>query len=116
MGVTAADAVEAAPGPATFVARTANTYDVPLARPSTVQLVAPVVVQDFPWGSDTTVNPVIGAPPLSAGATQDTVADPLPATAETPVAAPGVVRGITAPEGTDAAPLPAALRATTVNV
>src|SRR5438270_3988772 len=55
-------------------------------------------------------------PPVSPGALQPTVADPLPAVAETPVGGPGTVAGVTALDGPDAGPSPASLVATTVNV
>jgi hypothetical protein len=38
-----------------------------------------------------TVYPVITEPPIKVGAVQETVAEALPATAETPVGAPGTV-------------------------
>ncbi len=41
-GVTAAESVEAAPVPDTFVAVTLNVYEVPFVRPVTVQDVVPV--------------------------------------------------------------------------
>jgi hypothetical protein len=48
-GVTAFDALEAGPEPATFVARTVNVYDVPLVRPATTALVVdPETVADCP--------------------------------------------------------------------
>ena len=43
--VTDAEAVEAMLVPALLVAVTVNVYDVPLARPVTVQVNAPVVLQ-----------------------------------------------------------------------
>jgi hypothetical protein len=67
-------------------------------------------------------------PPLLAGAVHETLAEPLPAVAETPVGAPGMlpgttgsdgdnpVAGMTAADGDDVALLPAALVATTVKV
>ena len=55
-------------------------------------------------------------PPLDAGAVHDTVACPLPATADTPVGAPGTVAGVTATEAADAAPVPATFFAVTVKV
>jgi len=59
---------------------------------------------------------VIVAPPLLAGAVQATVAERVPATAATLVGELGAVLGVTAVEGTDAAPGPALLVARTVNV
>jgi hypothetical protein len=55
-------------------------------------------------------------PPSEAGAVQDTTAEALPARAEAPVGPPGTVAGVTAVEGSDAAPVPTALVAVTVKV
>ena len=60
--------------------------------------------------------PVIAAPPLLAGAAQDTTADALPAAATAPVGAPGTVLGVTPALANDAGEVPAALAAVTVNV
>ena len=59
----------------------------------------------------------MGLPPLP-GAVQDTVAEPLPAVAVTPVGAPGAVgaAGVTAFDAAEAGPVPTALVAVTVNV
>jgi hypothetical protein len=60
---------------------------------------------------------VIALPPLE-GAVQLTTAEPLPAVAVTPVGAAGAVTavGVTADEAAEAAPVPTALVADTVNV
>jgi hypothetical protein len=58
----------------------------------------------------------MGVPPSLAGATQFTVALALPATAATPVGAPGVDSGVTAVEAAEAGPVPTTLVAVTVNV
>ena len=52
------------------------------------------------------------------GAVHDTVAEPFPATADTPVGAPGTVGalGVTAFDAADAGPVPIAFVAATVNV
>ena len=56
-------------------------------------------------------------PPSLAGAVQDTVAEALPAVADTPVGAPGTpAAGVTAVEAAEAAPAPLALVAVTVKV
>ena len=55
-------------------------------------------------------------PPSDDGAFQVTVACSLPAVAETLVGAPGTVAGVTAVEAEEAALLPLALVAMTVNV
>ena len=56
--------------------------------------------------------------PPSAGAVQDTTADPSPAVAVTPVGAPGAAGplGVTGVEAADAGPVPMALVAVTVKV
>jgi hypothetical protein len=65
-----------------------------------------------------TVYFVIPLPPLLDGALQLTVADPFPGTADTSVGAPGAVAevGVTALDGSEAAPEPAEFEAVTVNV
>jgi hypothetical protein len=59
---------------------------------------------------------VIALPPFEAGAVKLTVAWALPATAVTPVGAPGTVAGVTLLDTADAGPVPIALVAVTVNV
>jgi hypothetical protein len=54
------------------------------------------------------------APPLSAGAVHDTVAEPFPGVAELSVGASGMVAGTIEPDGEEVALLPALLVATTV--
>jgi len=53
-GTTAAEAVEVAPVPDTFVAVTVNVYEVPFVRPATVHEVVAVVHVNEP-GVDVTV-------------------------------------------------------------
>ena len=87
-------------------------------------MVRPVTVADSVVPPTDTVAPllartvydVIAAPPLDAGAVQLTVADAFPATADTAVGAPGTVMGTTTFDGVDAALVPAAFVAVTVNV
>ena len=56
-------------------------------------------------------------PPLEAGAVKLTLAWPLPATADTPVGAPGTVAGVTAAGGARrSGPVPSPLVAVTVKV
>ena len=93
-----------------------NVYAVPLVNPATVPVVAPVVLTVAPPGDAVTVYPVIGEPPLLAGAVQRTVAEAFPGVADTAVGAPGTVLGVTAALATDASEAPAALAAVTVNV
>ncbi|HEY5152038.1 MAG TPA: hypothetical protein VIJ23_19940 [Mycobacterium sp.] len=114
LGVTAADAAEAGPVPIAFVADTVNVYAVPFVNPDTVADVAggaPDTVVDAcatPATYGVTEYDVIAEPPFD-GADHDTTADPFPATADTPVGAPGTVTGagviwtVAATEGTPAA-------------
>ncbi len=88
---------------------------MPFVSPETVIGDDPPVAVNPP-GEEVTVYPVIAAPPLLAGAVKDTAADPLPATAETLVGAPGTVFGVTAVDALEATELPAAFVATTVKV
>jgi hypothetical protein len=53
-GTAAADAADAGPVPAAFVAVTVKVYEVPLVRPDTVQLVV-LVLQTNPPGVDVAV-------------------------------------------------------------
>ena len=115
-GVTAALGLEPALLPTALVAVTVNVYAVPLVRPVTVQLVAVVQVLVPPVGLEVTAYPVMALPPLLTGAVQDTTACPLPGAAVTSVGAPGVVLGVTAVLGLDAALVPAMFVAVTVKV
>ena len=89
---------------------------MPLVRPGTVAVNAPVVVAVAPPGLAVTVYPVTGEPPLLAGADHDTSACQFPATAVTPVGAPGTVFGVTAVLADEAVEVPAALVAVAVKV
>ena len=60
---------------------------------------------------------MIAAPPLETGAVHDTIDWVLAyEVADTPVGAPGMVAGVAAADGVEAAPVPAELVAVTVNV
>ena len=87
-----------------------------MVRAGTVTVRAPLVVALAPPGLAVMVYPVIGDPPLLAGAVHDTWAWPLPAVAVTPVGAPGIVLGVTAVLGVDALEVPDVVVAVTVNV
>ena len=82
-GVTAVDAADAGPVPFALVAVTVKVYIVPFVRPVTLHVSAPVVEHDAPPGLAVTVYAVIALPPSDAGASHDTVASALPATAVT---------------------------------
>ena len=114
--MTAADAEDAAPVLTALLAVTLNVYAVPLVSPVTVAVNAPAVVAVKLPGVDVTVYPMIGEPPLDDGATQLTVACPLPPTAATLVGAPGGAAGVTAAEDAEPALVPIAFLAVTTNV
>jgi len=88
IGVTGAVALEDTDVPATVNAVTVNVYAVPLVKPVTVAVVAPVVVANCP-PEEITRYPVMTDPPLLVGAVHDTDTCPSPAIALAPVGAPG---------------------------
>src|SRR3954451_2706193 len=79
LGVTAADAGESAPVPTPLIAATLNVYAVPLVRPPTTLLVAPVVVVTGVCGVAPTYGvmwyPVIRELPSELGAVQLSATD-----------------------------------------
>jgi hypothetical protein len=114
-GTTEADAEEAEPVPDTFVAVTVNEYDLPLVRPETVHEVEAVAHVNEP-GFEVTVYSVIAAPPLDAGAVQETSDSPLAFDVpDTDVGAPATLDGKTAAEADEAEPVPDTFVAVTVN-
>lgn len=67
------DGGDAAEVPIAFVAFTVNVYATPFVRPETVQECGPLVhEQDAPPGLAVTAYPVIGDPPVFAGARHET--------------------------------------------
>src|SRR4051794_26632206 len=100
-GVTAFEGLDAAPVPAALVAFTVNVYETPFVRPVTTceVPVLPALLSTPPTGLDVTAYPVIGEPPLLAGAAKVTVACALPAVALTVAGAPGTPAGVTAFDG-----------------
>jgi len=74
LGVVAALASDSGEVPIALVAVTVKVYAVPLVRPVTVAVVAPVVLTVAPSGDAVTVYLVITEPPLLAGAVHDTTA------------------------------------------
>ena len=88
--VTLAEAAEAGPVPARFVAVTVNAYD-PSARLVIVHVSVPVAVHVFPPGDAVAVYFVIVEPPFEAGAFQATLTLEPAGVAVTPVEAPGFV-------------------------
>jgi hypothetical protein len=87
-------------------------------RPDTVHVVAPVVVQVALPGEEVTVYPVMGVPPVLAGAVQETTSwfVAVPAAPVTPVGTPGTVAGVRLALGPEAEPVPLVLVAVTENV
>src|SRR5438309_1095672 len=85
-GTTGSDGSDASESPTALCATTLKETETPLARPDTVTE-APVDVAVGPVLA-VIVYPVMADPPL-AGAVQETSACPSPATAATPVGAPG---------------------------
>jgi len=114
-GTTAALAMLAIDGPATFRATTVNWYSVPLVSPEQ-RAVAPVTSHSPPAGVDDTVYDSTTAPPLSAGGFHESRADRSPGTATTSEGEPGTVRGVTATLASLATEFPAAFVATTDTV
>ena len=112
VGVTEFDTAEA-PEPAALVATTENVYAVPLVRPVTVHDVVAEAQVSAP-GDEVTAYPVIGEPPLLAGAVHDTLACPLPAVATTFDGTEGTVYGV-ADRTFDGAEAPDELTAATRN-
>ena len=116
-GVIGSDATEGSDEPIAFEATTVNVYEVPLARPVIVHEVSTVEHTTAPSPSVTTY-PVIGEPPVEAGANQDTVTVEFPATPVTALGAEGAVASLPATTGADtvAADEPTPLVTTTLNV
>lgn len=101
--------------PTALVAVTVNVYDVPLAKPVTVNGEAPPVAVKPP-GLEVTVYDVIAEPPLFIGGVNETVACPFPPVAVPIVGASGTFAGVTELLVAEATLVPIALVAVTVNV
>jgi len=114
-GVTEDEADEAEELPTAFVAITVNVSAVPSVRLLKVAVRTLPTVTATPE-EEVTVYPLMNKPPFEAGAVQVTVAEALPATAETPVGAPGTVGGVTGDDAVEGKESPTAFMATTVNV
>jgi hypothetical protein len=115
MGVTVADAGDAADVPPAFVAVTVNVYAVPFVRPDTShEPNAPAMVQVAPPGDASTVCDVAGH--TSKATLTDTRADPSPTTTPGAAGTLGLAIGVTASDAAEAADVPPAFVAVTVNV
>jgi hypothetical protein len=111
-GVTLLDGEEALLEPTAFVALTVQVTGVPFVSPlTTMGEEAPPAL----CVAQVAVNPVI-AEPLSGPAVNETDTLALPRVAVPIVGAPGTVAGVTEFEAEDAAPVPTALVAVTVQV
>jgi hypothetical protein len=98
-------------------ALTANVYAVPFVSPGTTQDVAgALTVQVAPFGDAVTVYEAIAGPPVMVGAVNETVAEPLPGTAFTPVGASGFPAGVTEDEADVALEVPVELVAVALKV
>jgi hypothetical protein len=117
MGTTLGDGKDAGPVPTMFVAVTVKVYGVPLVRPVTMQVRAPVVVHGTPpIPEGVTVYRVMGWPPLLAGAVQATDAVAAPGDALTLLGCPGTVAGMTVLDAIEGRLGPEAFVAVTMNV
>ena len=118
LGITAADATEAAPSPFALVAVTVHVYDFPFVRPPTT-IGEPTSEADpaAPPFDDTqaAVNSLIALPP-SPGATNDTLTCAFPPDTVGAAGADGTVLGITATDAAEGTPSPFVLVAITVHV
>lgn len=102
-GRATADGDEAGPVPTTFTATTVKVYSCPLVKPVMEHSRVPGEKQLAPPGLDVATYLMIGVPPVDAGPSQVTVADPRsPVKATTPEGAPGNPRGVTGLERTGA--------------
>jgi hypothetical protein len=103
-----------------LIAATVNVYDVPFARPVTVNDVAadPVTTGACatPPTYGVTTYPEIALPPFDTGADHDTTTCPSPAAPDTALGEPGTPVGVTGDDAAESAPAPTALIAATVNV
>jgi hypothetical protein len=115
VGITGDDALLALPVPTPLVAVTVNVYAVPLVSPVTTRGLPPPDAT-APPGDAVAVYPVIGAPPVLAGAVKLTNTCPWPPMPLTLVGAPGTVAGVTADDAVLGALVPISLVAVTVKV
>jgi hypothetical protein len=94
-GTTLDDALDADEVNKPLFAVTANVYAVPFVNPGTTHDVAgALTVQVALFGEAVTVYEAIAGPPVTVGAVKETVAEPLPLTAFTPVGASGLPAGV----------------------
>ena len=114
-GVTGPEAAEATELPRAFIAFTVKVTAVPLVRLLTIAVSTLPTVTGLPTDG-VTMYPVIAEPPSLLGVNQETVADALLGTAETYIGSRGTAHITIACDSEEAAELPAAFIAFTVNV
>jgi hypothetical protein len=115
IGVTDADAADAADVPPALLAVAANVYAVPFVRPDTTHDPdAPVIVHDAPPGDASTVCDVAGH--ASSASATVTLTDPSPMATLGAAGTLGTGIGVTDPDAADAADVPPAFVAVAVNV
>jgi hypothetical protein len=89
---------------------------VPLSKGEITQVVAgALAIHVAPPGDAVNVYEVIAGPPVLAGGVSETVAEPFPIVAVTPVGTPGFPAGLIVDEEGEAELLPVALLATVEN-
>jgi len=120
-GVAGADATDSADVPMPFVATALNMYSTPLVKPLIEQVrVAALVIHvpdaTLPNVYAVTVYPLIAEPFVLTGASQDTVAEVLDATAVTLIGGDGAAFTAMPVDATDVREVPAVLVAVTLKV
>jgi len=116
-GVTEFEIPDGTDAPAALFATTVNAYVTPLVSPFTKQVEALAKAEQVaPPGEAVTVYPVIGDPPSSIGAFQETCALALPPEAVANVGASGALAGVAVTVAVDDSESPTPLVAITRNV
>jgi len=120
-GVAEADATDSADVPRLFVATALNMYSTPLVKPLIEQVVVAELVVHVPDAMlpnvyAVAVYPVMAEPFMLTGASQDTVAEVLDATAVTLIGGEGAAFTAMPAEASEASEVPAVLVAVTLKV
>lgn len=118
-GLTEVDQPDQPDVPTAFDAFTLNLYEVPAVSPVTVTVPEPdwETVPVIPPNSEVAKYCVIDEPPLDTGAVKATVTEVDPVTVTAPMAgAPGANAGTIEPDSPDAAEVPTAFLAVTLNL
>jgi hypothetical protein len=120
-GVAGADATDSADVPMPFVATALKMYSTPLVKPLMEHVVVTELVVHVPDATlpnvyAVTVYPLMAEPFMLTGASQDTVAEVLDATAVTLIGGEGAAFTAMPAEASEAIEVPAVLVAVTLNV